>query len=89
MTLTRYTMPRSFNITCDYEFYIFLKSSLPVGYRIESVPSAAYYSEWMFTYLLYKGNVLLRKFEGDFRKLEKGMLVREALAVLENAEEGN
>lgn len=82
-------MTAMFQIERDDEFYVFLKSSLPSQYRVEAEPSASYYSEWMFHYKLYDGDVLLQTFEGDYRHLEKGVLVREALKVLNNLERRN
>ena len=82
-------MPAMFQIERDDEFYVFLKSSLPSQYRVEAEPSASYYSEWMFHYNMYDGDVLLQTFEGDYRHLEKGVLVREALKVLNNLERRN
>ena len=77
-------MPAMFPIERDDQFYVFLKSSLPARYRIEAEPSSAYYSEWVFQYNLYDGDVLLQTFKGDFRTLEKGTLVNEAMEVLSN-----
>lgn len=82
-------MPAMFPIRRDDEFYVFLKSSLPPRFRIEAEPSASYYSEWMFHYKLYDGDVLLQTFEGDYRKLEEGALIREAIKVLGSLEMGN
>ena len=82
-------MPATFPIERDDEFYVFLKSSLPSRFRIEATPSTSYYSEWMFHYDLYDGDLLLQTFEGDYRKLEKGALAREAMKVLSNLEIGN
>lgn len=82
-------MPAMFPIERDDEFYVFLKSSLPSRFRIEAEPSTSYYSEWMFHYNLYDGDVLLQAFKGDYRTLEKGTLVREAMKVLNNLEMGN
>ena len=82
-------MPAMFPIERDDEFYVFLKSSLPPKYRIETEPSSAYYSEWMFHYDLYDGDRLMQTFKGDYRTLEKGTLVREAKKVLNNLEIGN
>jgi hypothetical protein len=79
-------MPEMFPIERDGEFYVFLKSSLPSRYRIEAEPSASYYSEWMFHYNLYDGDVLIQTFEGDYRTLAKGTLVREATELLRNLE---
>lgn len=79
-------MLAAFQIERDDEFYVFLKASLPSRYRIEAEPSASYYSEWMFNYKLYDGDVFLQAFEGDYRSLEKGVLVREAMNVLNNLE---
>jgi hypothetical protein len=77
-------MQEMFPIERDDEFYVFLKSSLPRRYRIEAEPSTSYYSEWMFHYKLYDGDVLLREFEGDYRTLENGTLVCEAMKLLKN-----
>lgn len=82
-------MPARFPIERDDEFYVFLKSSLPSRFRVEAEPSTSYYSEWMFHYNLYDGDVLLLTFKGDYRTLEKGALVREAMKVLSNLEIGN
>jgi len=82
-------MLATFPIERDDEFYVFLKSSLPPRYRIESTPSTSYYSEWLFHYDLYDGDVLKQTFEGDFRTLEKGKLVCEAELVLSDIEIGN
>ena len=75
-------MSAKFPIERDDEFYVFLKSSLPSRFRIESEPSTSYYSEWIFHYNLYDGDLLLQTFEGDYRTIEKGSLVREAIKVL-------
>jgi hypothetical protein len=82
-------MPEKFPIERDEEFYVYLKSSLPSGYRIEAEPSASYYSEWSYHYSLYEGETLLMTFKGDFRTLEKGTLVREARALLDNLGTGS
>lgn len=79
-------MPAMFPIERDDETYVFLKSSLPKGYRIEAEPSAAYYSEWLFHYRVYDGDRLLHTFEGDFRTLKKGTLIREAKRLLHDIE---
>jgi hypothetical protein len=83
----RCEMSAMFPIERDDEFYVFLKSSLPSRYRIEAEPSTSYYSEWVFHYHLYDGDVLIQTFEGDFRTLAKGTLVREATELLRNFEE--
>jgi hypothetical protein len=82
-------MPAMFPIERDDEFYVFLKTSLPPQYRIEAEPSSSYYSEWLFHYSLYDGDMLMKTFKGDFRTLEKGTLVREAMEVLSHVEIGN
>jgi len=73
-----------FPIERDDEFYVFLKSCLPPPFRIQSEPSPSYYSEWMFRYILYKGDKLLEIYQGDFRTIEKGSLVREAKKMMAN-----
>jgi hypothetical protein len=85
-TQDRYEMSAMFPIERDDEFYVFLKSRLPSGYRIEAEPSASYYSEWMFCYNLYDRDRLIQTFEGDYRTLAKGALVREAKELLRNLE---
>jgi hypothetical protein len=82
-------MSAKFSIERDDEFYVYLKSSLPPRFRIEAEPPASYYSEWQFLYKLYDADVLMQTFEGDFRTLEKGTLVREALQVLNGLENGD
>jgi len=82
-------MPAMFAIERDDEFYVFLKSGLPARFRIESEPATAYYSEWMFHYNLYDGDMLLRTFKGDYRTLGKGTLVREAVKILGRLETEN
>jgi len=82
-------MLAKFPIERNDEFYVYLKSSLPSRYRVEAEPSASYYSEWTFCYKLYDGDILQRTFEGDFRNLEEGVLVCEALKLLKSLEGGN
>jgi len=81
-------MPAKFLIEHDEEFYVFLKSGLPPRYRIEAQPSSSYYSEWSYHYELYLEERLLRTFEGDFRTVDRGSLVREARELLATAEGG-
>lgn len=75
-------MPAKFPIQRDEEFYVFLKSGLEEPFRIESEPSASYYSEWQFNYKLYKGGAILKVFEGDYRTIERGTLIQEALKIM-------
>lgn len=82
-------MPATFTIERDDEFYVFLKSNLPQRFQIIAEPNASYYSEWMFLYKLYDGGELIQTFEGDFRTLEKGSLIRDAVSILELIENGN
>ena len=82
-------MPAMFPIERNEEFYVFLKSSLPSRYRIEAHPSTSYYSEWLFHYELFDGDVLLKTFEGDYRTLDRGTLVFEAEKLLSELESGN
>jgi len=81
-------VPIMFKIERDDEFYVFLKANLPRKYRIEAEPSASYYSEWKFHYNLFEGNNLLQSFEGDFKELEEGVLIHEALKVLTRLKKG-
>ncbi|MEY3879764.1 MAG: hypothetical protein RIQ94_559 [Pseudomonadota bacterium] len=81
-------MPVIFPIERDNEFYVFLKIHLPSPFHIESEPSSAYYSEWMYCYKLYEHDRLLQVFEGDYRTINKGTLINEAMRLLNNLELG-
>ena len=69
----------------DLEFYCFLKMTLPPGFSIVAEPRTSYYSEWQFCYKVRRGEEVVRVVEGDFRKIERGALVRMAGQVLAEA----
>lgn len=69
-------------IESDLEFYCYLKKSLTGSFQIISEPDTAYYSEWYFNYTILKDGKLYKKYSGDFRKQEKGILVQEAKLIL-------
>ena len=83
--MSKSTQRRSFEIESDLEFYCYLKSNLPAGYSIVSEPQTGYFSEWQFRYVLRRGNEPLKVYAGDFRTIEKGLLVREAARLLAEA----
>ena len=68
----------NFDIEHDFEFYCYLKASLPSEYKIVSEPSTKYYSEWSFNYRIYYKNELIKEFEGNFKEIEEGELIQEA-----------
>jgi hypothetical protein len=74
-----------FELTSDLEVYCYLKISLPHGFSVVAEPRAAYYSEWLFHYKIYHGDTLYREFQGDFRSLEAGSLVKSACQLLQEA----
>jgi len=78
----------NFEITNDFDFYVYLKANLPSGYTIQSQPSKNYYTEWHFCYELAKDGVVVRTIEGDFQNLEKGSLVTMAKSILSEATSG-
>ncbi len=82
-------MASRFPINRDYDVYVWLKSSLPAGYRIQAEPRTEYYSEWLFSYNLYQGEVLRHTFAGDYREIAPGSLVKEAQALLQVLEKGS
>lgn len=75
----------AFEMTSDFEFYCFLKASLPEGYSIEAEPSTAYYSEWQYHYRILRAGAPWREYRGDFQSLEPGALVLEAQDALREA----
>ena len=77
-----------FDIKHDFEFYVWLKSSLPVRYRIQAEPASAYYTEWQYCYILYDGDEPIETVEGDFRDLPSGTLVRKAKELVDAIETG-
>jgi hypothetical protein len=70
----------------DLDVYCYLKQRLPHGYRIRAEPSAAYFSEWGYRYLVFRGHTLVAELTGDFRTLEPGALVLEARELLASLE---
>lgn len=73
---------QGFPLESDLDFYCFLKLNLPAGYEIVAEPQKSYYSEWQFCYKVYRGPELLKTYEGNFRNLPPGSLVRSATALL-------
>ena len=69
-------------IHTDLDFYCYLKKELQGEYKIIAEPSADYFSEWLFCYKIFKNNVLIETIKGDFRKIEKGELVKKAKSIL-------
>jgi len=75
-----------FDIKSDLEFFCYLKFHLPSDFSIVSEPQTSYYSEWYFNYRVYYKNNLLKEFKGNFKKIDKGYLIREAKQILEEIE---
>ena len=75
-------MSQRFKIESDREFYCYLKAHLPPAYAICSEPSTDYYSEWHFHYVLYRDGKVIGEYQGDFRDLNNGWLIEEALRIL-------
>ena len=73
---------KDFEINSDLEFYCYLKMKLPDGYIIVAEPSPNYYSEWDYHYKIFKGNDLWKEYTGNYKKIAKGALVREAKSLL-------
>jgi hypothetical protein len=67
----------------DIEFYCYLKKNLPKDYHIIAIPSTKYYSEWLFEYNIFRGDILYKQYKGDFRSIEKGKLVNEAKQLIQ------
>jgi hypothetical protein len=79
-------MNLKFAISSDLDFYCFLKAHLQGAYTIVSEPEKSYYSEWDFCYKILKNEVLFAEYNGNFKTIEKGSLVREAMEVLKQIE---
>lgn len=72
----------------DFEFYCYLKSSLPKEYAIISYPSTAYYSEWSYEYHIYKNGKLVKNYKGDFKSVKRNALVEEAKNIMNTIANG-
>ena len=73
----------SFKIAHNFEFYCYVKASLPDDYTIISEPSKNYFSEWEFHYKLYFGNKLIDEIKGDYRKIKDGELVSRGIQIIQ------
>jgi hypothetical protein len=63
-----------------------MKAHLRDGYTIISEPQKSYYSEWDFCYKIFKNETLFAEYTGNFKRIEKGFLVHEAMEVLKKIE---
>lgn len=80
-------MNLKFMISSDLDFYCFLKAHLPSGdYTIVSEPQKSYYSEWDFCYKIFRNETLVAEYDGNFKSIEKGFLVSEAMEILKKIE---
>lgn len=79
-------MKLKFTMSSDLDFYCFLKAHLGDGYTIVSEPQKSYYSEWDFCYKIFERQALLAEYTGNFKSLEKGVLVKEAMEILKKIE---
>jgi hypothetical protein len=66
----------------DSEFYAYLKRYLPRDIKIDSEPCVDYFSEFKFHYKLYINGQVAEEIKGDFRKIQKGELVKLAIQIL-------
>jgi hypothetical protein len=82
-------MNLKFAILSDLDFYCFLKAHLPAQYTIVSEPQKSYYSEWDFCYKIFKNDVLVEEYNGNFKSIAKGFLVQEAMEILKKIESKN
>jgi len=78
-----------FEMNSDLDFYCFLKAHLRDDYTIVSEPQKSYYSEWDFCYKIFKKEVLFAEYNGNFKSIEKGFLVRKAMEILKKIESQN
>ena len=76
------TIYRHFDIESDHEFYCYLKANLPSEYEVLAEPSAKYYSEWDFCYKVVRGEEVVAQFEGSFKTIARGSLVKQAQRLL-------
>ncbi len=78
-----------FLLDSDIDVYCWMKVHLPSGFSIAAEPSKNYYSEWQFRYLVYfSDGEILHIFEGDFKEIEKGSLVKAAKQLLLEVQDG-
>jgi len=83
-------MNLKFMISSDLDFYCFLKAHLPASdYTIVSEPQKSYYSEWDFCYKIFKNETLFAEYNGNFKSIQKGFLIREAMDILKKIESEN
>jgi len=66
----------------DSEFYAYLKRYLPTHIRIETDPSAEYFSEYLYRYKIFINERIVEDIQGDFRNIRKGELVNLAEQIL-------
>jgi hypothetical protein len=72
----------------DQEAYCYLKRFLPAGYGVQAEPSADYFTEWQFRYLVYHGEQIVAELAGDFREIRPGSLTAKVVALVERAQIG-
>ena len=58
-------MKTKFEIKSDLEFYCYLKSNLPSGYKIVSEPNKSYFEEWYYCYKIFYKDKLIKEFGED------------------------
>lgn len=80
---TTSTIREAFDPESNFDVYCWLKATLPSEYYIQSEPQAGYYSEWFYDYQVYKGNILVKRFMGNFNDLSLSQLVEEAKTFLQ------
>jgi hypothetical protein len=71
-----------FPLETDYEVYCYLKAHLPKDFAVTATPNTSYYSEWQFNYTVTRANEVVAQFKGDFREIQPGSLIEQALALV-------
>ena len=67
----------------DYDVYCYLKQLLEPAFSVVAEPQAGYYAQWKYSYRIFDGEKQLAELTGDFRELESGGLVHQALTLIQ------
>lgn len=78
----------AFPLTHNNQVYCWLRCTLEPAFRVVAEPETSYYSEFLYCYRVFNGNVLVKKFRGDFRDLQPGQLVAESMAFVASLQLG-
>lgn len=75
-------MKKEFTMESNNDFYCYIKSNLPKGFKIKTEPSKSYYSQWKFRYILFKENEKIKEIKGDYRKIKNDELKKTASEII-------